>query len=151
MTKIIFPLLPGHLPEAGPVAFLHKSIVMLLHINDAVTIGDLQDKFARCFPNLRVIFCRKKHNWEEICPEHMVLHDDSLHLRDIRRNHQQGLLELKSWFKVGEAEKAFENFGLHAQICFRSGKRWIQTGKMDNLTIHELQLQSHYERPSVLL
>lgn len=125
---------------------------MLLHINDSVSIGDLQDKFSRCYPNLQLVFCKKKHRWEGTCPESEMLTDERLKIGSIRKEHKQGLLELKSWFKVGEVEKAFhEQFDLNVQICFRSGNRWIQTAKMDNLTIRELQNSTSQVSHSVLL
>jgi len=123
---------------------------MLLEIDDTKTISDLQDRFSLCFPNLKIELCRKKHNWEEYCaaseiyPAHMPI-------GKIRKIHQPGVLDIKSTYKVGEVEKALqETFGLNAQIYFRSGDKWVQTGKADNYTIGALQ-QAAYREYSVLL
>ena len=123
---------------------------MFVHIHDSLTISDLQERFSMCFPSLKLEFCKKKHQWEEICsfnqlfPPHMLI-------GAIRKQHNNGALELKSWHKVGEAEKAFyDEFGLNVQICYRNGDRWIQSGKSDNITIGELQERA-YTRPRRVL
>jgi hypothetical protein len=123
---------------------------MLLHVHDNLTIADLQDKFSMCFPGLKIEFCQKKHHWEEICAESQFW-PSSTPIEELRKNHSQGVLELKSWYKVGEAEKMFyDQFGLNVQIFYRSGDRWIQTGKSDNLSIGAVQERA-YKRPKMVL
>ena len=124
---------------------------MLLQITDNLALSDIQDKFSRCFPGLKIEFCTKKHHWEELCPEHQFLTGDTL-VGLARKRHDPGTLDLKSWDKVGEAEKRFyEDFGLNVQIFYKSGSRWIQTGKSDNLTLGELQERAYNRLQFVLL
>ena len=48
-----------------------------------------------------------------------------------------GILEIKSWFKIGEVEQLFKRyFGLNAQIFRLENDRWRQTTKSDNLSLH---------------
>src|SRR5215212_7048139 len=111
---------------------------MTLEIDDTKTVADLQDRFSLCYPDLRLQFCRRKHHWEQICSEHDIINENSS-LAVIRTNHAPGIIEIKSWQKVGEVEKEFSKmFGLNVQICYRSGGHWIQTGKSDDVTIGSL-------------
>lgn len=124
---------------------------MQLYIHDNLRLSDLQEKFNLCFPTLKIEFCTKKHQWEEVCPENELLPGD-LFIGAVRKMHNHGTLELKSWDKVGEAEKAFQTrFGLNAQVFYRNGNRWIQTGKSDNLTIKDLEKKAYSRLSPVIL
>lgn len=124
---------------------------MILEIDDLKTTGDLQDRFASCYPLLKLGFCKNKHGWEKTCPESQIMHDD-IPLAHIRTKHEPGTIEIKSWSKVGEVEREFyTRFGLNVQICYRSGGKWIQTGKSDSATIDFLMKKSSSELSRVLL
>lgn len=124
---------------------------MILEIDDSKTIADLQDKFSMCFPSLKLEFCSKKHKWEEICSERNIIHRN-LPIGDIRKTHVPGTIEIKSWHKIGNVEKEFSSmFGLNVQIAYKSGNRWIQTGKSDNITIEMLIKKTSKEQNRVLL
>jgi len=118
---------------------------VIIEIDDIKTVGDMQDRFSLCFPGLKLELCRATHRWEEFSLERDFF-PGSFHIGVIRKNHDSGSIEIKSWDKVGEVEKKFDKlFGLNVQICYQAGQHWIQTGKSDNLTIGELQKKS-YER-----
>lgn len=124
---------------------------MLLLIDDSLRINDVQERFSMCFPKLKIEFCKKRHHWEAVCPERDIISPDCL-IGGIRETHNPGTMEIKSRDKVGEVEKRLrERFGLNAQIFYKSGQRWIQTGKSDNLTIGELQDKSYLRAPRILL
>ncbi|MBL7696895.1 MAG: hypothetical protein JNK79_02010 [Chitinophagaceae bacterium] len=124
---------------------------MILEIDDSKTIGDLQDRFSLCYPLLKLEFCKARHGWEEICPEHQIIRKDAA-ISDIRNIHYPGTIEMKSWNKIGEIEKKFQTkFGLNVQICYKSGGRWIQTGSSDNMTIKSLMQKASRELNRVLL
>lgn len=124
---------------------------MILEIDDSKTLADLQDKFSMCYPTLRLEFCTKKHKWEEICSESNIIHRNVL-IGNIRKNHVPGIIEMKSWHKIGNIEKEFySRFGLNVQIAYKSGNRWIQTGKSDNITIDMLIRKTSSEQNRVLL
>jgi hypothetical protein len=115
---------------------------MIIEIDDTQKVTDIQDRFASCFPTLKLEFCRKKHGWEDMCPEREFF-DGNTRLSSIRKSHEPGIIEIKSWSKVGEVEKEFyQKFGMSVQICYQCGQRWIQSGKSDNLTIDSLQKKS---------
>lgn len=118
---------------------------MILEIDDSKTISDLQEKFNLCYPNLKIEFYKKRHHWEDLSPENEKWDPGTL-IGSIRKEHEPGFLEIKSWNKVGEIEKSFfEKFGLNVQIFFKSGKKWIQTGKSDNFIISSLHNRMNRE------
>lgn len=112
---------------------------MLLEIDDDKTLGDLQERFNLCFPNLKIEFCKHRHHWQELSdPEEFL--SSRLAAGVVRKIHDPGVLVIYSNDKVGEVERRFsEDFGLHAQIFFNSGGRWIQTGTTDSLSLASLQ------------
>lgn len=115
---------------------------MILEIDDTKKLTDIQERFSLCFPSLKLEFCQKKHKWEGICPESQFM-DSDLRIGSIRKIHNPGTIEIKSWDKVGEVERDFyQRFGLNVQICYMCGPRWIQTGKSDNITLDSLQKKS---------
>lgn len=92
---------------------------MLLEIDDSKTIGDLQEKFFLCFPNLKIEFCRKSHHWEELSDETKFL-PPGVKIGSIRSLHHPGILEIRSEHKAGEVEKRFrQRFGLMSRCCLK--------------------------------
>ena len=123
---------------------------MILEIDDTKTTTDVQDRFSLCYPSLKLAFCRRRHGWEKVCRESDIIYDTVL-LAQIRKVHEPGTIEVKSWSKVGAVEKEFRNkFGLNVQILYKSGDTWIQTGKSDNVTIDFLLKRVSSERRALL-
>jgi hypothetical protein len=110
---------------------------MILHIDDRYKVGDLQDRFSECFPFLKIEFYRNSHKWKQ----HSSLSDliqPAETIGSIRKNHEQGILEIKSWYQTGRVEKDFkEKFGLNVQIYRKRSNGWTQTISTDNLTLRE--------------
>jgi len=124
---------------------------MILEIDDSKTTGDLQERFSIHFPLLKLQFCRRKHGWEEVCNGSGIVHQD-LPISEVRGKHNSGTIELNVWQKIGKIESEFyERFGLSFQICYKSGKYWIQTGKSDNMTIDSLMRNASEELNEILL
>jgi hypothetical protein len=124
---------------------------MTLEIDDSKTIGEIQDKFSLCYPLLKLHFCNKKHGWQQVCPDKDIIQDD-IRVGDIRKNHEPGVIEMKSWQQVGRIEKEFyTRFGLSVQICYKSGRHWIQTGKSDSMTLKSLMRKASEQLNRVLL
>ena len=108
---------------------------MLIEIDDAKTVSDLQDRFSLCFPFLKIEFYCKSHQWEESSSAKNLI-DPSTFIGEIRKNHHPGILEIKSWYRTGEVEQAFKKlFGLNAQIFRLEGNHWKQSTESDNLTL----------------
>ena len=124
---------------------------MILEIDDSKTTGDLQERFSIHFPLLKLQFCRRKHGWEEVCNGSGIVHQD-LPISEVRGKHNSGTIELNVCQKIGKIKSEFyERFGLSIQICYKSGKYWIQTGKSDNMTIDSLMRNASEELNEILL
>ena len=110
---------------------------MLLYISDNNAVSDIKDKFNECFPHLKIEFYNKRHKWKHASPESQRIKED-VKIGEIRKKHNIGVLEIKSWDKTGEVEQQFkESFGLYAQIFRFENNDWIQSVKSDKLTLAE--------------
>ena len=111
---------------------------MFLQIHDQLTLGELQDRFADCFPFLKLEFYAVSHKrFEPTEKEHQL--NSRQRVVDVRKIHQNGALEIKSWYTVARVEKDLkEQYGLNAQV-FRSNAKgeWVQTSASDFLTLEE--------------
>jgi hypothetical protein len=120
---------------------------MLLKIFDRIKIDELQDKFNECFPYLRIEFYSRPHKWQEATHKDYLIQQGTL-LEDIRKTHDSGLMNIKSWDKTGNVEQEFQKmFGLNVQILRLNKNQWIQTSDSDNLTLQE---QSELSKMSLL-
>lgn len=110
---------------------------MIIYINDMLTVGDLQERFSKCFPLLKIEFYRTSHKWKQHSSPHDLV-DPMTTIETIRKIHDQGTLEIKSWYQSGKVENDFKNkFGLNVQVYRRRHSGWIQTVSTDNLTLKE--------------
>jgi hypothetical protein len=110
---------------------------MILPIDDNMTIGDLQDRFNECFPHLKIEFYSHAHHWKESSIPSEVI-DPSKKIGEIRKNHEHGNLEIKSWYQTGRVEQDFKKiFGLNVQIFRNEKGKWHQTVSSDKLTLKE--------------
>ncbi|RYF87539.1 MAG: hypothetical protein EON98_00200 [Chitinophagaceae bacterium] len=111
---------------------------MQLHINDRLRVQDLQERFQKCFPLLKLAFYTKPHKRFQVSNDEFLIDHEKL-VGEIRRKGANGFLEIKSWFTTARVERDLEDkFGLHAQI-FRQGPAgaWLQTSLSDDLTLYE--------------
>ncbi|MGZ5248494.1 MAG: hypothetical protein ACXWCR_15410, partial [Flavitalea sp.] len=109
--------------------------------DDTKTIGDLQERFTLCFPQLKIEFYHKRHHWQEDSAENLKI-DSQLLIGNIRKIHEPGVLEIKSWHKTGEVEQNFKNlFGLNVQVFYRDHHHWKQSILSDNKTLAMLSEQ----------
>jgi len=112
---------------------------MILYIDDTRRISDLQEKFSECFPNLKIEFYAHPHHWKEASLQIDAV-DPSKKIGEVRKNHEHGGLEIKSWYQAGKVEQDLKNlFGLNAQIFRNENGQWRQTVSSDNLTLTEQQ------------
>ena len=110
---------------------------MLLTISNNKTVSDIQDKFNECFPRLKLEFYDKKHKLNHESIEEQRIKED-VQIGKIRKKHNNGRLEIKSWDKTGEIEQRFmEEYGLYVQIFRLENGKWIQSVKTDELTLAE--------------
>ena len=110
---------------------------MIMHINDRLTVGELQERFSKCFPSLKIEFYRNAHTFRGNSSLHDLI-DPIETIGSIRKTHEHGILELKSWYQTGRVESEFrERFGLNVQIYRKRKGGWVQTISTDNLTLSE--------------
>ena len=62
-----------------------------------------------------------------------------MRIADVRKDHYNGVLEIKSWQTTAKIEKELkEVFGLHAQVFRQDGKNgWVQTSLSDDFTLQQ--------------
>jgi len=108
---------------------------MILSISDNRTVSDLQDKFNECFPYLNIEFYDLSHNRQQsFCKENRI--GCNIRMGELRRIHSVGILDIKSWYKVGRVEQDFKNiFGLDVQILFLKNNRWVRLSSSNDLTL----------------
>ena len=108
---------------------------MLITIDDSKTIGDIQEQFSLCFPSLKIEFYDTPHKWKESSSDEYLI-DAAMFIKEIRKTHQPGVLEIKSYFKTGDVEQIFrKQFGLNAQIFRLEDGKWKQSTKSDQFTL----------------
>ena len=110
---------------------------MFLQVEDNMTIDELQDRFAQCFPQLRIEFYSKPHKRFAPSDRRYQL-NKSDRIGNIRQNHNKGSLEIKSWQTVAKVEKELKDvYGLNAQIFRYDDGKPVQTTLSDELTLRE--------------
>jgi hypothetical protein len=119
---------------------------MLLKIFDRLKIDEVQDKFNECFPYLKLEFYSRPHKWQEASHNDYLIQPGTF-IEDIRKTHDSGLINIKSWDQTGKVEQDFHRvYGLNVQIFRRDRNKWIQTSDSDGLTLRE---QSELSRKSL--
>lgn len=111
---------------------------MFLHIEDSMTVEEVQDRFSECFPSLAIAFYSIPHKRFQSSDD-QYRYDKKDLIGNIRKNHRKGAMEIKSWYTVARVENELrEEYGLNAQI-FRLpiDGRPIQTSSSDHLTLQE--------------
>jgi hypothetical protein len=110
---------------------------MILSIDDNITIADLQEKFNECFPHLKIEFYLHPHHLKESSFPNEVI-DPSKKIGEVRKKHEHGFLEIKSWYQTGKVEQDFKKlYGLNIQIFRNEKGKWHHTISSDKLTLGE--------------
>jgi hypothetical protein len=120
---------------------------MILQIHDNLQVSDVQERFSKCFPYLKIEFYTRAHHIGDETPEKFMV-DRNKRIGEIRRNKNAGCLEIKSWFTVSRIEKDFkELFGLNVQVFRSENDEWVQTSKTDNRSLlQQTEMARHAER-----
>jgi hypothetical protein len=111
---------------------------MFLHIEDNMTIGDVQERFSECFPQLTIAFYSIPHRSFALSDERYRL-PATKKIGSVRRRHNKGALEIKSWYSVAKVERELRDlYDLHAQILRQGANgETVQTTLSDSLTLGE--------------
>lgn len=113
---------------------------MIISIDDNRTIGDLQEKFNESFPLLKIEFYTRPHHWKASSLQTELI-NPSEKIGTVRKRHEHGFLEIKSWYQTGRVEQDFKRlFGLNVQIFRREKDKWHQTVSSDHLTLKDQQI-----------
>ena len=122
---------------------------MIIHIHDNLLISDLQERFSKCFPSLKIEFYTKPHSPKCRSNEEFLINPEN-RVGNIRVNQNEGNLEIKSWYTVSRVEKDFrDKFGLNVQIFRKENGEWIQTCKTDKFSLHTQQEMSDHAATSI--
>lgn len=119
---------------------------MILHIDDSMTVGDIQDKFSLCFPALTIKFYLEPHGYKETSSPDLEIDSKAL-LSTIRKSHGAENLTILSTDKVSKVEYNFKKlFGLNVQVFRKENGVWLQTSFTDKYSLKEL---SEYSSRSI--
>ena len=110
---------------------------MVLTIDDNKSITTIQQEFNAMFPYLKLEFFKHKHNVHQGNPKKDML-NASLVLKQFRKKHTNGKLEVKENMKVSDLESSFQTlFGISAQVFRKSAGTWIETSVTDDWTLKQ--------------
>lgn len=106
-------------------------------ITDSKTIKEIQKEFNNKFPFLRIEFYKEAHSAKEGSPDSMKW-DSEKTIEVIRKIHNSGDLSIKDDQKISELEaNLLEQYGLNAQVFYKSGNLWLQTTATDEWTLKQ--------------
>jgi len=107
---------------------------MELHIQNGTTIKDLQKQFNGLYPFLQLDFykaaaadSRYVKKAEKLSPE--------LEIKPITFAHEPVSVSLEQKITVAELVKSFQDLGLLAQVCRKSGNHWVETSLTGDWTL----------------
>lgn len=104
-----------------------------------MTVEEVQDRFSDCFPMLKIAFYFQTHKRFD-ASDNRYLINEKMRIGNIRHEHYNGVIEIKSWHTAAKVEKKLkEIFGLNGQV-FRWDpycNSWVQTSCSDDLTLQQ--------------
>jgi hypothetical protein len=110
---------------------------MVLTIDDNKSITTIQQEFNATFPFLKLEFFKHVHSIHQSNPKKDML-NSGLSLKQFRKKHITGNLEVKENMKVSELENSFQTlFGISAQVFRKSAGTWIETSVTDGWTLKQ--------------
>ena len=108
-----------------------------LKIDDAKQLKEIKQAFNAHFPHLKLEFFSEEHHQGEGSAR-KAMYDDTLLLKDIRKNHTEGELSIDGHQKTATfEEKFFEHFGVNVQVFRKAGRIWLQTILTDDWTLSQ--------------
>ncbi|QJB30428.1 hypothetical protein HF324_03325 [Chitinophaga oryzae] len=111
---------------------------MQIYISEEAIIGDIQERFHRLYPRLKLEFFRKPHAPGACSPEKDKLPANTP-IEKVRMQHSFGWLDVSHYRTAVAVEHDLKSlFGLHAQVLHKAGALWLQTTGTGHLTLEEL-------------
>ena len=111
---------------------------MFLHIMDHLTVGEVEDRFNKCFPHLELAFYSRPHNVYEASDMQSRIAPET-RIGDLQKQGPDRSYEIKSWYTIAQVEQEMAHqFGLYVQV-FRRNRfgHMVQTTLTDDLTLGE--------------
>ncbi len=110
---------------------------MLINIDDSLSLSQIQEKFSQRYPYLKIEFFSQPHDIHRGSRKEHMINKDAL-IKDCRKKHNHGNLEIHPYNSVAHLEKNFEDiFGLYVQVFRKSGMVWIETTITDDWTLEK--------------
>ena len=107
---------------------------MELHINDKITVRELQQQFGVGFPYLKLEFFDIPPTFNGLPKSHMYPNHKAL--GSCRKKHNEGTIEIHPRMTVQKLEETLWNeFGLSTEVFRKSGNLWIETTLSDSWTL----------------
>ena len=107
---------------------------MEIKISADTKFNEVQDKFAKVFPYLKVEFYKEKYSENEVSTKDRISSDKII--SEQAKSFKHNSLDTTSSQTVAEVEKEFyEKFGITMQVSRKSGRIWIETSKTDDRTL----------------
>ncbi|OLY93010.1 hypothetical protein SAMN05444008_104113 [Cnuella takakiae] len=102
---------------------------MLLEIDDWRSVSDLQYRFNKCFPNLHL------QVFDAVKKEELPLSGE-YHLEQVRRKHEPGVFNIKSWFTASEvAHQLKQEFGLNVRVVLLDSQTEVWRPSFNSMTL----------------
>jgi hypothetical protein len=122
---------------------------MLIHVHDNLRVGDLKDRFEKCFQSLKIEFYTKQQ--EKDSPRLFPIDDHTL-IGGIRHSHEEGDLVIKSWYPVEQVEEDFrKKFDLHIQIFRLEKGEWVPTKNTSHFNLRQQsEFTRHFDKSGLL-
>ena len=122
---------------------------MIIGIHDNLLVSEVQDRFNKCFPSLKIEFYSKSHSLaEESKEKHLI--SPSKRIGEIRQNKNEGFMEIKSWDSVARIEKEFhKHYGLNIQVFRNENGSWVQTSVTDRYSLAQQNQMADHARSSI--
>ncbi len=111
---------------------------MQLYISEEAIVGDIQDKFQKYYPFLKLQFLLKPHLKRQHTPDSEDISPETL-IEKITMRSRFGWLDISADRTIEEVEKDFNRiFGLHVQILQKKGSSWRTVTDPGNTTLNGL-------------
>lgn len=111
---------------------------MQIYISEEAIIADIQERFNRQYPRLKLEFFHKSALPGESCDEKEKLATNTP-IEKVRILHSFGWLDISHYRTALAVEHDLTSlFGLHGHIFHKAGELWLQTTTTGHLTLEEL-------------
>ena len=108
---------------------------MKLQINTGTRIKDVQEKFSKAFPFLKIEFYSERYAENKVSAKKARISPDKI-LSTLSKIFKEESLDIGKNRTVAAVEKEFyEKFGIAMQVSRKSGNIWIETSKTDYRTL----------------